>query len=82
LHGHGYLQHCQYFETRGIFPKGAKVGLDPGDTFMKYEELKGRGKKNMNYRLSEEVASYAITLYDTCSDEIKDTFCGIRKHDH
>jgi hypothetical protein len=41
----GNLQHCQYFETRGIFPKGAKVCLDPADTFMKYEELKGRGEK-------------------------------------
>jgi len=49
----GNLQHCQYFKTREIFLKGAKVCLDPEDTFMKYEELNCR--ENTNYKLSKEV---------------------------
>jgi len=48
----GNLQHCQYFKTKEIFPNGANVCLDPGDTFVKYEELNCR--KNTNYKLSEE----------------------------
>ena len=48
----GNLQHCQYFEIKEMFPKGAKVCLNPGDTFVKYEELNCR--ENKNYKLSEE----------------------------
>jgi hypothetical protein len=79
----GNLQHCQYFKTREMFPKGANVYLDPGDTFMKYEEL--NCWENTNYKLSKE-ASFV------CDNAVRHTrwwdvrfkiskFCGIRKHD-